>query len=114
MGGVADGADVGKRRVPAEVARHLNSQPQKENLRRLHGSRRFLGLYSAMGASRRYASTKGKRQPFGAVPTDYPKFSVTPEWSAGRDRLRGGRATRGDVWGWALEDDAARPNPELD
>ena len=51
MGGAADGADVGKRRVPAEIARRLNSQLQKENPRRLHGSRRFLGLYSAMGAS---------------------------------------------------------------
>ena len=42
------------RRGSTEIARYLNSQPQKESLRRLHGSRRFPGALSAMGASRRY------------------------------------------------------------
>src|SRR5271156_3134183 len=51
------------------------------------------GALSAMGASRRYASTNVKRHPFRAVPADRPKFSVTfcRRVPADADKTRGGR-----------------------
>jgi hypothetical protein len=102
----------------------LLPQPQKEKPPTPTGLSEVPGALGAMGASRRYASTKVKRHPFRAVPADRPKFSVTfcRRVPADADKTRGGRliinslhkrkrmTPREGCGGWGTRRGAIRPS----